>query len=41
MTTTLSSRADVATDNPVPYLRQLCKHFGHSGEPERGLGLTA
>jgi hypothetical protein len=29
MTTTLTSRADVATDKPVPYMRQLCKHFGH------------
>ena len=29
MTTTLSSRADVLTDRPVPYMRQLCKHFGH------------
>jgi uncharacterized protein len=23
------SRAEVATDKPVPYMRQLCKHFGH------------
>ena len=23
------SRADVATDKPVAYMRQLCKHFGH------------
>jgi hypothetical protein len=29
MTSTLTSRATVATDRPVPYLRQLCKHFGH------------
>jgi uncharacterized protein len=29
MTTTLSSHADVSTDKPVPYMRQLCKHFGH------------
>jgi hypothetical protein len=29
MTTTLTSRATVATDKPVPYMRQLCKHFGH------------
>lgn len=28
MATTLSSRADIATDKPVPYMRQLCKHFG-------------
>ena len=26
---TLTSRADVATEKPVPYMRQLCKHFGH------------
>jgi hypothetical protein len=29
MTSTLTSRATVATDKPVPYMRQLCKHFGH------------
>lgn len=29
MSTTLTSRADVATAKPVPYMRQLCKHFGH------------
>lgn len=29
MTSTLTSQADVATDKPVPYMRQLCKHFGH------------
>jgi uncharacterized protein len=29
MTSTLTSRAAVATDKPVPYMRQLCKHFGH------------
>ncbi|MGA9856488.1 MAG: DUF2218 domain-containing protein [Solirubrobacteraceae bacterium] len=29
MTTTLTSHADVATAKPVPYMRQLCKHFGH------------
>lgn len=29
MTTSFISRADVATDKPVPYMRQLCKHFGH------------
>jgi hypothetical protein len=23
------SRAEVATDKPVAYMRQLCKHFGH------------
>ena len=25
----IRSTADVATDKPVPYMRQLCKHFGH------------
>lgn len=29
MTRTLTSQADVATDRPIPYMRQLCKHFGH------------
>jgi hypothetical protein len=29
MTSTLTSAASVATDKPVPYMRQLCKHFGH------------
>jgi uncharacterized protein len=29
MTTTLYSQATVATEKPVPYMRQLCKHFGH------------
>lgn len=29
MTETLTSRATVATEKPVPYMRQLCKHFGH------------
>jgi hypothetical protein len=29
MTTTLTSQAAVATEKPVPYMRQLCKHFGH------------
>jgi uncharacterized protein len=29
MTTTLSSQAAVSTEKPVPYMRQLCKHFGH------------
>lgn len=24
-----TSRAQVSTDKPVPYMRQLCKHFGH------------
>jgi uncharacterized protein len=25
----IRSSADVATDKPVAYMRQLCKHFGH------------
>lgn len=25
----MTARADVDTDKPVPYMRQLCKHFGH------------
>jgi uncharacterized protein len=25
----MTSRAEVATDKPVAYMRQLCKHFGH------------
>jgi hypothetical protein len=25
----IRSKADVATDKPVAYMRQLCKHFGH------------
>lgn len=29
MTTTMTTRAEVATAKPVPYMRQLCKHFGH------------
>jgi len=24
-----TSRAEVATDKPAAYMRQLCKHFGH------------
>jgi hypothetical protein len=27
--TTITTTAEVATDKPVPYMRQLCKHFGH------------
>lgn len=34
--TTLSSRADVRTEKPVPYMRQLCKHFGHKVDAEFG-----
>lgn len=29
MTSTLTSRASVLTDRPVPCMRQLCQHFGH------------
>lgn len=28
----LTSHAEVATDKPVAYMRQLCKHFGHKVE---------
>ncbi len=27
--TEIRSTAEVATDKPVAYMRQLCKHFGH------------
>jgi hypothetical protein len=30
--TTITTRAEVATEKPVPYMRQLCKHFGHKIE---------
>lgn len=36
MATTLSSCADVRTEKPVPYMRQLCKHFGHKVDAEFG-----
>jgi uncharacterized protein len=29
MTTQITSTSAVATEKPVPYMRQLCKHFGH------------
>jgi uncharacterized protein len=32
----LESIAHVSTDKPVPYMRQLCKHFGHNNEAEYG-----
>jgi uncharacterized protein len=32
----MRSRAEVATDKPVPYMRQLCKHFGHKVEASYG-----
>ncbi len=30
------SHAEVATDKPVPYMRQLCKHFGHKVDASFG-----
>jgi uncharacterized protein len=30
----LESVSQVATDKPVPYMRQLCKHFGHKNESQ-------
>lgn len=36
MSTTASSSATVATDKPVPYMRQLCKHFGHRVDAQFG-----
>jgi uncharacterized protein len=32
MTTTITTSAEVTTDKPVAYMRQLCKHFGHKTE---------
>jgi hypothetical protein len=32
----VSSHADVATDKPVAYMRQLCKHFGHKTDASFG-----
>jgi uncharacterized protein len=32
----ITSRADVATDKPVAYMRQLCKHFGHKVDASFG-----
>jgi uncharacterized protein len=34
--TEISSRAEVATAKPVPYMRQLCKHFGHKVDASFG-----
>jgi uncharacterized protein len=28
----IKSTAEVATDKPVAYMRQLCKHFGHKAD---------
>jgi hypothetical protein len=35
-TTEIRSRAEVATAKPVPYMRQLCKHFGHKVDASFG-----
>jgi hypothetical protein len=32
----IRSTADVNTDKPVPYMRQLCKHFGHKVDASFG-----
>ena len=32
----IRSRARVATDKPVAYMRQLCKHFGHKVDASFG-----
>jgi uncharacterized protein len=32
----VKSSADVATDKPVAYMRQLCKHFGHKVDASFG-----
>jgi len=32
----IKSRADVTTDKPVAYMRQLCKHFGHKVDASFG-----
>ena len=34
--TEITSRAEVATDKPVAYMRQLCKHFGHKVDASFG-----
>jgi len=34
--TQITSRAEVATDKPVAYMRQLCKHFGHKVDASFG-----
>jgi len=36
MTTTITTRAEVITDKQVPYMRQLCKHFGHKTDASYG-----
>jgi uncharacterized protein len=32
----IRSTAEVTTDKPVPYMRQLCKHFGHKVDASFG-----
>jgi hypothetical protein len=32
----ITSRAEVTTDKPVAYMRQLCKHFGHKVDASFG-----
>jgi uncharacterized protein len=32
----ITSHAEVATEKPVPYMRQLCKHFGHRTDSSFG-----
>jgi uncharacterized protein len=32
----IKSTAEVATDKPVAYMRQLCKHFGHKVDASFG-----
>lgn len=32
----IRSHAEVRTEKPVPYMRQLCKHFGHRTEASFG-----
>lgn len=34
--TEMRSHAEVATDKPVAYMRQLCKHFGHKVDASFG-----
>lgn len=34
--TEITSHAEVATDKPVAYMRQLCKHFGHKVDASFG-----
>jgi uncharacterized protein len=32
----ITSHAEVVTDKPVAYMRQLCKHFGHKTDASFG-----